>query len=501
MSGFYLGIDIGTQSLKAIVVDAGMRLLGTGRVPYQPSYPQPLWAEQDTGLWLAALKPAVAQALDAAGLSPADIACLAVSGQLDGCIATDGDGRALAPAIIWMDRRAVAEVHDVDPALVRNRAGLVPDATHMGAKIAWSKRHLGLHGAVATWHQPVSFTVEALTGARVLDHSLASTTMLYALAGEAWDDELLAAFGVDREKLPAIAPAGSVAGTLTHRGAELTGLRPGTKVAVGTGDDFSNIIGSGIVMPGTVGVTLGTAEAIAALSVSLVIDPDLLVETHAFPTGAFHLGNPGWLSGGSVSWFLETFSVSSAAEFSALASQVPPGSSGLLFLPTLSGAMAPRWVATARGAFYGITAAHTKAHFARAILEGTSFAMRDVIDRFDALGVGTGHIRLMGGGVASGVWTQIRADLCGRAIELVNSVDTSAMGAAALAAVADGAAATVQDASPRMPLETTVVDPNSANRAVYEDSWQRYRALFDALEPMMPPRATQQANGSGSTAG
>lgn len=495
MSDFYLGIDVGTQSLKAVIVDSEMQLLGVGSAPYQPSYPQPLWAEQDTALWLGALKPAIAQALGAAGLSSADVAVLAVSGQLDGCIATDTYGRALAPAIIWMDRRAVAEINSVDPGLIRSRAGLVPDATHMGAKIAWSERHLGLGQSIATWHQPVSFMVEALTGARVLDHSLASTTMLYSLARATWDDALLAAFGIDRMKLPSISQPGSVAGTLTQRGAELTGLRAGTKVAVGTGDDFSNTIGCGIFAPGTVGVILGTGEAIAALSDALIVDPNLLVETHAFPTGAFHMGNPGWLSGGSVSWFLEAFSVSSAAKFSALASEAPPGSDGLLFLPALSGAMAPRWVARARGAFYGITAAHGKAHFARAILEGTSFAMRDVIDRFDALGVGTGRIRLMGGGVASGVWTQIRADLCGSTVELVSAADTSAMGAAALAVVADGAAATVAEASARIPLGTAMIDPNFANRAVYDESWRRYRALFDALEPMMQPHSPQPEGG------
>ena len=494
MSDFYLGIDIGTQSLKAVVVDAGMRLLGAGSAPYQPSYPQPLWAEQDPALWLAALQPAIAQALATSGLSAADIAALAVGGQLDGCIATGASGQALAPAIIWMDRRAAAEVRGVDPALIYSRSGLVPDATHMGAKIAWSQRRLGLGDTIAIWHQPVSFLVEALTGARVLDHSLASTTMLYSLARGTWDDELLAAFGVDRDKLPAIAPAGSVAGTLTRHGAELTGLRPGTKVAVGTGDDFSNTIGSGICSPGTVGVILGTGEAIAALSDTLIIDPNLLVETHAFPTGAFHLGNPGWLSGGSVSWFLETFSVPSAAAFSSLASQAPPGSDGLLFLPALSGAMAPRWVANARGAFYGITAAHTKAHFARAILEGTSFAMRDVIDRLDDLDVETARIRLMGGGVASAAWTQIRADLCGRPIELVSGVDTSAMGAAALATLADGAAVSVEEASARIPLGISTIDPIVANRGVYDESWLRYRALFDALEPMMQ----SQSDGVGS---
>ena len=200
--------------------------------------------------------------------------------------------------------------------------------------------------------------------------------------------------------------------------------------------------------------------------------------------GHHHLGNPGWLSGGAVTWFLSTFSVQSAAEMSALAESVPPGSEGLLFLPALSGAMAPRWVASARGCFYGMTAAHTKAHFARAVFEGTSFAMRDVVDRLAALGVTAGRIRLLGGGALSDVWTQMRADLTGTVVEALEEGDSSAMGAAMLAVVAAGDAPDVHTVCARAPLKVRQVDPIPGNRAVYDEAYWRYRALFTALEPM-----------------
>ncbi|MDO8358575.1 MAG: FGGY family carbohydrate kinase [Devosia sp.] len=480
----YLGIDIGTQSLKVVIADADLRPLGMGRVPYRPSYPRPGWAEQDPTLWLSALRPAIGAALASAHVAPSDIKALAICGQLDGCIGVTRDGDAVAPAIIWMDRRASAETADVDPALVRERAGLVLDATHMAAKIRWSRRHIDRAADVAVWHQPVSFIVEALTGNRVMDHSLASTTMLYGLAARTWDASLLTAFGIDPATLPLLADAHSIAGGLSEKGARLTGLEIGIPVAVGTGDDFSNPLGCGITEPGTVSVTLGTGEAISALSEQLVIDAEMLVETHAFPGGYFHIGNPGWLSGGAISWFLTTFSVASAAEFSALAASVPPGSDGLLFLPALSGAMAPRWVSAARGAFYGITATHSKSHFARAILEGTSFAMHDVLDRLDVLGVPTGRIRIMGGGGASDVWTQIRADLTGKRIETLQEGDASAMGALVLAVAAAGEAPDIRSASQRLHLSLAGMEPIIGNRSIYEDSYRRYRDLFAALEPL-----------------
>ncbi len=479
----YLGIDIGTQSLKAIVADDGMRVWGTGSFAYRPDYSAPGWAQQDARVWLAALRPAIAKALAEADVSPDDIRAMAICGQLDGCVGVDRDGQPVAPAIIWMDRRATAETADIDAALVHERAGLVLDATHMAAKIRWQARNLDNAAKVVAWHQPVSFVVEALTGARVIDHSLASTTMLYGLATGSWDDQLLDAFGVDKAALPRPAGAGEVGGLLTRRGAELTGLRRSLPVAVGTGDDFSNPLGCGIGRPGTVSVTIGTGEAVAALSLTPIIDAAMLVETHAYPAGGFHLGNPGWLSGGAVTWFLDTFSVRSAEAFSAMASTVRPGCDGLLFLPALSGAMAPRWIAAARGAFCGATTSHTKAHFARAVLEGTSFAMRDVVDHFGALKVPVERIRIMGGGAASACWTQMRADLMGMPVDALQETDASAMGAVVLAAVAAGDAETVAAACGRLALPLKTVIPIAANRSAYQDAYGRYRELFEALAP------------------
>ena len=258
----------------------------------------------------------------------------------------------------------------------------------------------------------------------------------------------------------------------------------GHSVATGTGDDFANPLGCGICAPGGVGVTLGTGEAVASVGAAAIVDPGMLVETHAYPAGHYHLGNPGWLAGGSVAWFLGTFSVTSGAEMSALAASVPPGSEGLLFLPALSGAIAPRWEARARGCFYGMTSAHTKAHFARAIFEGTSFAMRDVVDRFAALGLATDSLRVLGGGAASAVWTQLRADVTGIPAESLDECDSSAMGAAILAMVAAGAAPSVRAAVGLLPLNLRHIEPNRGLRMVYNQSYSHYRTLFAALEPM-----------------
>lgn len=484
-----VGIDIGTQSLKAIVLDDDLVPRGEASVAYRAAFPAPGWAEQDADLWLKSLRPAISGALSAAGLSAADVKGLAVSGQLDGCIPVDANGSALAPCIIWMDRRATAEIASVDAAMIRERTGLVLDATHMAAKIRWMRRYLPETRNASIWHQPASFVVAALCGRAVTDHALASTTMLYGLEDRAYADDLLALFEIDRTALPEVEDATAMAGSLSKSGTALTGLPAGVPIAVGTGDDFANPIGSGVIAPGTVACNLGTAEVVGAISERLVIDGEGLVETHGFLGDRYLVSNPGWLAGGAVTWFLSTFGVSSPAELSGLAAETPPGCNGLTFLPALSGAMAPRWEAGARGAFYGLTAAHGRAACARAVLEGCAFAMRDVIDRMRTMGLATDRIRLCGGGAKSRVWAQMRADLCQRPVEIAKVKDASPLGAALLASVAAGLAGSVDEAVGHLPLHLKTVEPDPAKSAVYEDAYQRYRALFEALVPLYGDRS------------
>jgi xylulokinase len=477
-----LGIDIGTQSLKAAILDDELNLLAAADRHYQPTFPQAGWAEQSPQLWLDALGPVIAEALVLAGLHRGDIRSLAICGQLDGCIAVDRDRAALGPAIIWMDRRAVEEIDHIDPQLIQSRCGLVLDATHMAAKIRWLARHHP-DAPVAMWHQPVSYLVAMLTGEAVISHSLASTTMLYGMRGRDWDDELLAAFGIARATLPRIADEHSVAGSLSARGAELTGLAAGTAVAVGTGDDFSSPLGCGVCRPGVVAVSLGTAETVGALADRPITDEELLVETHAYPGGCYHLGNPGWLSGGAVRWARSLLSVESDAAFSTLAAAAPAGCDGLTFMPSLTGAMAPRWIADARGSFIGLSTAHGPQHLARAVLEGTAFAMRDVVDRLDVLGVRTDRLRIMGGGARSDIWCQIRSDIAGRPADVLDNADASAIGAGLFAAVAGGVRGDVATASASLRHALREVEPDPRMEQVYDSAYRRYRDRFAALEP------------------
>lgn len=477
-----VGVDVGTQSLKAVVTDAALRPLGTAAVGYQPQCPRPGWAEQDPALWLDALAPAIGGALAAAGRDAAEVGGIGVAGQLDGCVPVDARGAALAPCLIWMDRRAAGALDGLDHAALRRRTGVVPDPIHMGPKLAWLRAR-GAAGA-ACWHQPVSFVVRHVCGASVMDAALASTTLLFDLARGDWADDLLAAFGASRAALPSVAGAGERAGTLDARGAALTGLRPGIPVAVGTGDDFASTLGGGVVAPGTLACTLGTAEVVGALAEAPLIDDGDLLETHPFPSGGYFLENPGWFGGGAVAWLTGVLGLPDAAALDRLAGTAPPGAEGLLFLPAMTGAMAPAWRAGARGAFYGLSPAHGAAHLARALLEGCAFAMQDVALRLRALGVELARVRLMGGGARGATWARIRADVSGLPVEAADGGDTSALGAAACAAAAAGAARTLAEAVARHPPALRLVEPDPGLAGRYADRHGAYRRLFAALEPM-----------------
>jgi xylulokinase len=479
-----LGIDIGTQTLKVTVLDLGMCFRGRAARCYPLSRPQPGWVEQDPHLWEQALAPVIAEGLGAAGATPDDVKALAFCGQLDGCIPVDDNGTALSPCITWIDRRATAEIADVPADMVRRTGGLVLDPGHLAAKARWVKRHARTARPIARFHQPVSYLVERLTGEAVIDHALASTSMGYCLDRQAYDPELLGRFELSVAELPRIAPSESIAGTITERGAKLTGLPRGIPVAVGTGDDFAAPLGGGLVTPGRVAASLGTGEVVGALHPTPLRDPGAMVETHFYPGGACFIENPGWLAGGAMVWLGDVLKMTDFAAMDALAAQVPPGCEGLTFIPALSGAMAPQWQPDARGCFYGLTPSHGRGHMIRAVLEGCAFAMRDVVDHLDALGIVTESLLLLGGGARSALWTQMRADIVKRDVEVPAYLDCAPLGAAMLAAVALQSFDTLDEAARAIGNETQRLTARAADADAYDAAYGRYQALLRHLTPL-----------------
>jgi xylulokinase len=485
----FLGIDVGSQSLKAVLLDDALTVVGRGARAYAIAFPQPGWAEQAPALWELALAPAVGAALAAAGRNASDVAAVGIAGQLDGAVPVDASGRALGPCLIWMDRRAdavLAPLRDrLPPDVWRARTGANLDGSHMAPKMRWQLDHWPAARAAARFHQPVTYLVERLTGASVIDHGLASTTLAYDLQAGNFADDLLAAFGLDRGLLPHLASSEALAGRLTEAGSEMIGLRAGLPVAVGTGDDFSTPLGGGVAEPGVVANVLGTAEVVGALDPRPLIDGEGLVETHRFVGSQLHyIENPGWVSGGALEWLRALLRLPDFAAFDAAAAAASEGADGLLFLPALTGAMTPEWHAGARGCFYGLTPSHGASQLARAALEGSAFGLRDVVERLQDMGVAAERVRVLGGGARSRLWRQIRADVTGLPVERSAVADASAVGAAILAAVASGRWPDIATAARCVGAVAETIEPQAAMRSAYDDAYCRYRRLFTSLKPM-----------------
>ncbi len=486
---YAIGCDVGSQSLKGILLDPAGAVVAQHAASYDVQYPHPGWAQQDVLDWRAALGTVVRGLLAAGDIAATEVATLGLASQVDGLVAVDADSEPLHPAIIWLDRRATAQadaIDGLDEPAIRRITGLNLDASHVAPKILWLRdSHPDVYERAAGLLLPGSALVAWLTGEQVLDHANASSTLLYDVSDRTWSAEMLGATGLDTRRLGTICAASEVAGPLRPAAAEMIGLTPSTRVVVGTGDEHGASLGAGAIREGIVVDISGTAEPVAVASPKPTIDETGLVETHAHADPRVWLiENPGFVSGGSVRWFQDLFGGAAFADLDREAGASGPGSDGVTFLPTLSGSTAPRWNDRARGVFAGLSLNHDRGAMFRAVLEGCSFALRDIVDRLGELGLGADEIRVVGGGARSPLWLQMKADVTGHRVRVLASDEATALGAAMLAGVGAGTFADLDEAVGALTtLDAVAFEPDPATSAAYADAYGRYRGLFDAVEP------------------
>ena len=488
MPGHVIGIDVGSQSVKAALLDPDGGTLATAGRPCTMRHPHSGWAEQNPTEWEQALAGAVRAVIDTAGIRPVEVTHLGLACQVDGVVAVDEHHQPLRDAIIWLDRRADAEVatltDKVGADAIFTTTGLNPDASHTAPKMMWLRDHEPDVFRSARSLPPVAaYLLARLTGVLAQDPANASSTLLYDVATGTWSSALVEAAGLDPALLPPIRPSTEVAGTLVPAAAELLGLHPRCQVVVGTGDEHAATLGAGAAGPGLVVDVTGTAEPVCAVAGEVVLDPERMVETHAHAVpGRLLVENPGFVSGGSTLWLAKSvLGVDQGAVFD-LASRVPAGSDGVTFLPALSGSMTPRWNENMRGAFTGLAMNHDGRHLARAVLEGCAFALRDIVDRLDALGL-AGEVRVVGGGGRSRLWLEIKAGVLGRPVRPVLAEEATALGAGILAGTAAGTFRDPDEAVTRaVAVAPTTIDPDPAVRERYDQAYAQYRGLFDAVE-------------------
>jgi xylulokinase len=487
--GYLIGADIGSQSVKAVLLDPDGQTVGTAGRGCTMRHPASGWAEQDPGDWTGGLAQAVRQLLDRHHVAPAEVTHLGLASQVDGLVPVDDRLRPLRSGIIWLDRRAADQAADLAGQLGAGKifatTGLNADASHVAPKLMWLREHEPETFAAASAFPPVGgYLLGWLTGVIAQDHANASSTLLYDVRTGTWDEAMLQAAGLDPAVLADIRPSAEIAGTLTASAAAELGLSRDCAVVVGTGDEHAACIGAGAIVPGLVADVSGTAEPVAVTALSPVFDAECVVETHAHAiTGLLLVENPGFVSGGCTLWCAEAILGTDQAGLFELAARAPAGAGGVLFVPALSGATVPRWNDRMRGVFAGLAMNHDRSHLARSVIEGCTFALADVIGRLDALGLAGPEIRVVGGGGRSELWLQIKADVTGRTVRQVLAPEPTALGAAVLAGLAAGVFTEAADAVARtVTLAPRAYEPDVRTTAVYQERYAQYRALYDGAE-------------------
>ncbi len=455
--------------------------------------PQLGWAEQDPRDWWRACTLAVRRALAGMGSGKGDITCVGFSGQMHGAVLLDARGEVVRPALIWCDQRTEPQVQELSDLFGRDRLIQLtcnaPLTNFTLTKLLWVRKNEPQNWQrVAHVLLPKDYVRFRLTGERATDVADASGTLLLDVARRRWSPEVLSATGIDSVLLPLLRESPEVCGRVSASGAEETGLRPETPVVAGAGDQAAGAVGMGIVRPGTVSATIGTSGVVFAATDRPTLDPKGRIHTfcHALP-GRWHVMGVTQAAGLSLRWFRDRFGVVTPAhrdpyeQLMLEATAAPPASDGLFWAPYLMGERTPHLDPTARAALIGLTAAHTRAHVIRAILEGVAFSLRDTFNIFRELKIPVNRIRLGGGGARSVLWRQIQADVYGHAVEVVRAEEGAAYGAAILAGVGSGNWHSVEEATDAVVQTAHELQSDPTNSAILDDAYRTYRRIYPAL--------------------
>jgi xylulokinase len=498
---YAIGCDVGSQGTTAGLYAADGTLAASAYEPHDLSFPRPGWAEQDPDAWIRALHITIAKLLASVPEGPSAVTALSFGSQLDGMVICDAKGHPLRQAMIWMDRRAedqaAAVAERISPADFYQQVGVNLDSSHGVFKALWVRAHQPeIFAQAAQLMPPGSYVLKAAAGVLAVDHSNASSLGLLDPRSRTWSEPILELAGLNARLLPELVSSTELVGPVTPAFADATGLSRDTAVVAGCGDEMAATVGAGVHTAGDVCDVAGTAEPVCAVSAEPRADPTMLVECHPHAApGTWLMENPGIVSGGNLRWWRDQFAlpekdaeargdVDAYDLLTMAAARVPAGSDGLTFLPCMQGAMAPEWNGSARGVFYGLTLAHTRAHFSRALLEASAFALRDILDAFRGSGLQVSCITTVAGGAKSPLWRQIKADVTGLPVRAPANVETTATGAAILAAAGTGTYQDVSSAAAAMvAYQLDDHQPDPGRREVYDDAYRRYREVYFALKP------------------
>ena len=487
-----MSVDLGTSSVRTMVLREDGRVLGSCQANYDVDIPQAGYAQQSPQMWYERMTDTMKGAVSQAGISPGEVTAVSFSGQMHGMVCVDRDGKELCPAIIWQDQRAVEAIAHIYERMgkdfvtenVQNRisAGFL-----LGTLYWMYENNRELYDRIYKVMLPKDYVKMRLTGEILTDYSDAAGSTAFDNVKMQWAVPLIRKLGLDETKFPRCEASTYVVGGLTEEAAKDTGLPTSVKVVNGGADQCMQGIGNGIIEDGILACNIGTGGQISTSISRPLYDRKLRTNTFAHVlNGKWNLMGAALSSGSSLKWFMQQIiGTEDYGELNRETAVISPGSEGLIFLPYLVGERTPHQDALARGMFCGLTLKHGKYHMCRSVMEGVTYSLRDCMNVLLENGVECRKVIASGGGANSPVWLQMQADILEQPIYRSMTAEQACVGAALTAGVGTGIYSSFSEACGRMvKLDDTVYEPISENVKRYREYYEIFRELYSRNKEM-----------------
>lgn len=482
----YIGIDLGTSSVKLLLVDESGTVKNSVTKSYPLMFPYPGWSEQDPCEWWSAVKCGLNELTE--NIDKTQIAGIGCGGQMHGLVVLDENDTVIRPAILWNDGRTSKEVEYLNGVIGKDKlSALTANIAFAGftaPKLLWLRNNEPENFAkIRKIMLPKDYINYKLTGVHSCDYSDASGMLLLDVEHKCWSKEMLDICGVTEAQMPALFESFDVIGTVTAD----VGLPSSVKVVAGAGDNAAAAIGTGTVGDGACNISLGTSGTIFISSDKFGVDPNNALHAFAHADGGYHLMGCMLSAASCNKWFCsDILGTRDYAGEQAKISDAMLGENHVFFLPYLMGERSPINDTDARATFTGMSMDSTRTDMVQAVLEGVSFAIRDSFEVAKSLGIDIKRSKLCGGGGKSPVWRKILSNILNISLDIPVAEEGPGYGGAMLAMVGCGEYKTPQDAAAKLVKVASVIEPDPAIAAKYELQYSKFKKLYPALKPVFP---------------
>ena len=487
---YYIGIDLGTSSVKLLLMDELGAIHQQVTREYPLEFPQPGWSQQAPEDW----KDAVLSGLQelTANCDKRQIAGIGTGGQMHGLVVLDRDDNVIRPAILWNDGRTAAQVDYLNDVIGKQKLSAwtanIAFAGFTAPKILWMRENEPENFArIAKIMLPKDYVNYILTGVHCCDYSDASGMLLLDVAHKRWSKEMLDLCGITEAQMPALYESYETVGTLRPEIAQLLGFPENVKVCAGAGDNAAAAVGTGVVGDGGCNISLGTSGTVFISSKQFGVDPNNALHAFAHADGGYHLMGCMLSAASCNKWLMDDIlRTKDYAGEQAPITDEKLGTNHVYFLPYLMGERSPINDTNARGAFIGMSMDTSRADMTQAVLEGVAFAIRDSVEVAKSLGIPLASSMLCGGGAKSPLWRRILANVLNMPLTIPASEQGPGMGGAMLAMVACGAYGSVAEACAKLVTVSETVAPDPEIAARYEARYRQFRLIYPALKGLYP---------------